>query len=590
MRRWLFGLAVGASLGFGIAPSALAAPGDLDPSFGTGGRVAMQPANKAGSFTGVAIQPDGKIVLGGWVTANPGETDMAVTRLNPDGTPDTDFGSGGTMLVNVNDAGQRGNDIGYALALQDDGKIVLAGTSQQGSLVLDTVVRLNPSGSLDGSFDPGDADGAGIARGKIGAPYDVEITPAGKIVTAGTWRNIGQTVYDSFLERFNANGSDDMTFASPADSIFSFDSGGNDGINDMALQPDGGIIAVGGADIAGRSKDAVVERVVPGTAGLDSGFGTSGRRIYGFGAGSYDEAHAVAIEPGGKIDVAGYGSTAADFTLTRLTAGGELDPSLNGDSVVDTDFGGDDVALDIALMSGGKILLVGDGDKDMQFVRFQPGGLPDTTFGPGGKRTVSFPGTTFSGASAVAIQRDGKIVVAGGSNNAALVARLQGDPVGGGGGGGGGGGNTTKVPRCLGKKATVVGTNGKNKLKGTKRADVIVALGGNDTISSLGGNDVVCGGNGNDKISTGSGNDKVSGGNGKDKESGGPGNDKLAGDGGNDSISGDGGNDKESGGSGKDKLSGGPGKDGLNGGSGTDVLNGGSGKDKCAGRDRKKSC
>jgi uncharacterized delta-60 repeat protein len=427
-------------------------------------------------------------------------------------------------------------------------------------------------------------------RGKLGIPFDVAIDPDGKIVTAGSWTPFTQMTTNSFLQRFNSNGSDDNTFITtppPPSSIFTFDAGGNDGINAIALQPDGGIITAGGVD--GDSKDAVVERIIPGSAGLDSNFGASGKRTYGLGTGSYDEARAVVVEPGGKIDVAGYGRPAASFTLTRLTASGALDNSLNGNSTVDADFGGDDVPLAIALMGGGKILLAGADDHDMALARFQPGGLPDTTFGPAGKATVSFAGLSYAGANAMAIQPDGKIVLAGGGQGGVgLVARLQGDSATAGGGGGGGG--STKVPRCLGKKATIVGTNGKNRLKGTKRADVIVALGGNDTISSLGGNDVVCGGNGNDKISLSSGNDKASGGNGNDKVSGGNGNDKLSGDAGKDSISGDAGNDTESGGSGNDKLGGGSGKDKLSGGSGKDALNGGSGKDKCAGRDRKKSC
>ena len=574
-----------------LASAAQAAPGDLDPSFGDGGRVTVSPGGLPGSYDGVAIQPDGKIVLVGYtVPAAPALPDMAVTRLNPDGSPDTDFGTGGTVLLNVNNSGAPGSDIGYGVAVLPGGKIIVAGTSQSGSLTLETIARLNPSGTLDTSFGIGGDEGNGMARPRIGVPRGLAIEPDGKIVTAGAWQRIGQTVTDSFIDRLNSDGSDDNSFVTPADSSLVFDMGGNDGLNGLALEPGGGIIAAGELD--GDSKDAGVVRFVPGSAGLDSGFGVAGKRVFGLGAGSFDYANAVAIEQGGKIDLAGYGTPNANLTLTRLTASGALDPSLDGKSTIDVDFGGDDSALDIALTASGKILLVGSDDKDMALARVQPGGVLDSTFGSGGKQTISFPGTTFAGAGAVALQNDGKIVVAGGGSVGgaagarALVVRLNGDDASGGGGpggggGGGGGGGKSKAYRCGGKRATIVGTNKRNRLRGTRRADVIVGLGGNDSVSGLGGNDVVCGGSGNDKISGGSGKDK------------------LYGDCGQGQLSGGSGNDRESGGSGNDKVSGGSGKDSLAAGlartSSTAARartssTAARGKDKCAGHDRKASC
>jgi uncharacterized delta-60 repeat protein len=257
---------------------------------------------------------------------------------------------------------------------------------------------------------------------------------------------------------------------------------------------------------------------------------------------------------------------------TRLTATGTLDNSLNGQNTVDADFGGADAANAIALQANGKIVLGGSDDHDVALARFTPGGLPDETFGPGGKRTVNFPGVDAE-AFAMALQADGKIVLAGHAGNSAGVIRLQGDPVSAGGGpGGGGGGGSGNAPRCAGHRATIVGTGHRDKLKGTRGADVIVALGGNDSISGGGGNDIICGGDGNDTIKGGSGSDKIYGEAGKDK------------------LYGQSGNDKMSGGAGNDILSGGAGKDKLTGGAGKDKDNGGSGKDSCAGKDSEKSC
>jgi uncharacterized delta-60 repeat protein len=577
-----------------LPPVAEAAPGDLDPSFGDGGRVTISPRGLPGSYNDVAIQPDGKIVLVGYtVPAAPALPDMAITRLNADGTPDNDFGTGGTVLLNVNNGAGPGRDIGYRGAVLANGKIIVAGTSESGSVTEVTVARLNPTGTLDTTFGRGGDEGDGIARPRAGTPKGLAIDSDGRILLAGKFTPlIGADPGNSFLAGLNADGSDMTAFAQDSSS-FAINMGGNDGLNGLALDPSGAIIA--GGELDGDGKDAGIVRFVPGASGLDDNFGVAGKRVFGQGPGSFDYTNAVAIEPSGKIDAAGYGTPDSNFTLTRLTPTGELDPSLDGKSSVNVDFGGDDGALDIALTASGKILLVGADDTDLALARFQPGGVLDDTFGSGGKKTINFPGTTFAGASAVALQADGKIVLAGGaSGGKAIVARLNGDEPsaggGPGGGGGGGGGGGSKAYRCGGKRATIVGTNKRNKLKGTRRADVIVGLGGNDTISGLGGNDIVCGGKGNDKISGGAGKDKLYGDSGNDRLSGDAGNDRESGGSGNDKLLGGSGKDVLGGGSGRDSLSGGPGNDKLNGNSGKDKLNGGPGKDGCAGRDRKASC
>jgi uncharacterized repeat protein (TIGR01451 family)/CSLREA domain-containing protein len=169
---------------------------------------------------------------------------------------------------------------------------------------------------------------------------------------------------------------------------------------------------------------------------------------------------------------------------------------------------------------------------------------------------------------------------------------------------------TPKGPRsarCAGKKATIIGTTGSDRLKGTRRRDVIAALGGKDRIKGLGRKDLICAGRGMDKVKGGSGNDKLigqagadelAGGRGHDVAKGGPGNDILTGAGGSDRLAGGPGNDATNGGPGDDALFGGPGEDlllggpgddfGL-GGPGTDRLIGGSGLDS-GGQDNKVQC
>jgi uncharacterized delta-60 repeat protein len=221
----------------------------------------------------------------------------------------------------------------------------------------------------------------------------------------------------------------------------------------------------------------------------------------------------------------------------------------------------------MALQPDGKIVVAGDrsvgGNVDLVVVRLQPSGLLDSTFGEGGKSIVDLGGQEHAGA--LALQPDGKIVVAGytGSFESAdlLVARLEGDP----------GGGTRGPSSCAGKPATIIGTQGADRLEGTFERDVIVALGGEDSILAGDGADIVCAGRGDDSVAVGGGNDRVAGGSGEDSLRGGRGGDLLRGQRGNDRLLG---------GRGRDRLLGGPGPDKLLGGSGRDRLHGGAGRDR----------
>src|SRR3954471_4911734 len=210
MRRWLFALAVGASLGLGMVTPALAAPGDLDPSFGAGGRVLLTPGNHEVVYSDVAIQPDGKIVLAGYIRSSAGDNDIAVTRLNPNGTPDQGFAAGGTLAINTTFSGVRREDLGNAVALQPDGKIVVAGETTVPDSITATIARVLPNGTLDPSFSPGGDDGDGIAWSALGAAEDVGVDRTGRIIAAGD--QAPPSEMNSWVERLNPNGSPDTSY------------------------------------------------------------------------------------------------------------------------------------------------------------------------------------------------------------------------------------------------------------------------------------------------------------------------------------------------------------------------------------------
>jgi uncharacterized delta-60 repeat protein len=505
---------------------------------------------------------------------------------NPQGTLDASYGSGGAR----SEAFGLGTSGSAGLALTGDGKILVGGIATQNNAEDLFVTRLlNPQASADLSFGLG--SGAGTAD--FGADEEglgMAVAPDGKIVVAGT--ALAKDDDDMIVTRFTADGDNDLSYGGGTGASRP-DFGGDEDGQAVAIQSDGKIV------VAGFSKDGFLVARLNSPAGtLDQSF-SGGHVTFDFGAGSAG-AGAVLIQPDGKIVVAGVTGDQAtnDFAIARLQPDGKLDPTFGAGGKTTLDFGGNDSAAALALQQNGKIVVAGTRQKgeganlaDIAVARLQPNGTKDPAFGSGGQTLVDLGRNEIG--TAMALQGDGKIVIAGNSQTAAsqgaLVVRLQGDPVTGGGTGPGVVNPGTKVPRCLGRKATIIGTDGRDRLKGTPKADVIVGLGGRDTIKGGGGKDRICAGAGNDTVDGGGGSDRVSGRSGKDRLAGGTGNDGISAGSGNDRVSGGAGKDRILGGAGKDVLSGGGGNDTIRGQGGRDKLKGGAGRDRLSGgggRDR----
>jgi uncharacterized delta-60 repeat protein len=540
--------------------AAIAAPGDLDSSFAGDGSRSVDFGDYD-RFDDVIVQPDQRIVAAG--IGGVGE-DFAVARLARDGALDTGFDGDGRAL---SDFGS--NDFGYAVALQDDGKVVVAGstgTSDSGEGDI-AVLRLNPDGSPDAGFD-GDGQ-ATIDLGGRDVAGDVLLQPDGKLVlTVDT-----TAAADFMVVRLNTDGSPDGGF--DGDGTAAIDFGGTDIATSAALQADGRIV-VAGASSAGGDFDFAAARLNE-DGSPDESFDEDGQRT--ISRGGSDSANDLLVQPDGRIVLAGVGGD-ENFMVARLDRDGGPDGGFGGDGTSSVDFGAGDRALGIALQANGKLVVVGSSEEAAVSVagedppppppgsviravmaRLQPGGSLDSTFSSDGRREL--PGADY--VDGVALRSDGRIVVAGGSVEDGFVALVEGDsassgggpaggtgPGGGGPGGGPGGGGPRGVPRCAGKRATIVGTGRSNRLKGTRRSDVIVALGGNDRVVAGRGNDIVCGGGGNDTLDGMLGNDRLYGQDGRDR---------LLGASGRDSLSGGTGKDRMSGGSGRDKCTGGSGRD-----------------------------
>ena len=414
-----------------------------------------------------------------------------------------------------------GFDFGDAAALQPDGKIVVAGHTDANQDI--AVARFDTEGSLDASFDPGGADGPGK---KVFGYGGFDIANAVLVQPDGKIVVAGTGNGDFAVTRLNPDGSFDTSF--DGDGTAGADFGGADYGYAVALQPDGRIVVAGSAG----GEDVGVARFNPtGPADdtLDTTFGGNGTKRFGYGG--YEAAHAVLVQPDARIVLAGDGGPDRKIAVTRLGPNGSFDDGFGAGGTAWVDFGGVGYGWAAALQRDGKLVVAGTrpGDEDdFAIARLQPGGALDTTFGGDGRTTVDFGGE--DSAFSVALQADGRIVVAGDTTVGTdfAVARLQGDPPPSGGTGPAQGGGRG-VPRCVGRRATIVGTARRDTLRGTPRADVIVALGGHDRIRAGRGNDLVCGGAGNDDIAGQPGRDRLFGGPGNDRLTGGRARDRCLG-------------------------------------------------------------
>ena len=379
----------------------MANPGDLDTSFAGDGR---QTVNFGGIDAArvVLVQPDGKILVAGRGGL---PSSFAVARLRPNGALDTTFGSGGKRVV---DFGAEDASV-FGAALQPDGKIVLTGDAD-----LDVAVaRLNPNGALDTTFS-----GDGTKRfswGAISRAQAVRVLPDRKLLLAGLSGPEGGNMQ---IARLNPGGALDPTFGTGGTMPVDF--GGDDSGLAMARQANDRIVVAGRSTVAG----AVVARLRANGA-LDPDFHGDGRLTLP-GGGS---ARAVVVQPDRMIVVAGNASGSEMMIVTRLRPNGSPDTTFNGTGTATIDFAplADQVA-GVALQPDGRIVVAGskqDGG-DFAVARLNVNGSLDATFGTGGKATVDFGAAAFG--FALALQPDGRILVGGQrtGNDVFAVARLLG--------------------------------------------------------------------------------------------------------------------------------------------------------------------
>jgi uncharacterized delta-60 repeat protein len=412
--------------------------GVLDATFGGG--FTVLPVGVGGA-SALAVQPDEKVVLAGAVYGG-GESQLGVVRLDATGHPDQSF----PVLVRVNPPGQGSVDE-IKMALQPDGKIVIAFNT--GVLAGDEfiVARLNADGSpdttfgIDGqtnfSFGPNTSDHIG----------GIALQPDGKIVVGGYAqpRIEGFPAIDGFFAaaRLTRDGRLDPDFGNGGVRVV-FNSGTlrpTSDAGEVAVQADGGILLAGTVSTGtpDYKSDVALVRLWPN--GMeDNTFGVDSRVVVDFGS-PKDWLHGLALQPDGKVILAGNanwgGVPDEEFAAARLTAAGVLDPTFGTGGKVILGVGpGQDDLTGAAVLANGKIVLSGSimndvGKSEIGAVLLGPNGTPVSSFDYDGRAVVPnryytfgypvpYPGQAFASAG-VAVTPSGKFVIAGASSSPAPV-------------------------------------------------------------------------------------------------------------------------------------------------------------------------
>jgi uncharacterized delta-60 repeat protein len=393
-----------------IAASATAAsadPGDLDRTFGDGGRVRTNVSRTNDAAQDVAIQANGKIVVVGRASTSNLYGDVAVARYRPNGSLDPAFGHRGIVTRSLSN---RSDAVG-AVAIQANGRIVAAGgLATSGRTGRFAVLRFLRDGSLDDTFS-----GNGVAKLGFGddsdEAADVAIQSDGRIVVVGT-TGLGEFA----LARYEEDGTLDPTFGGDG-KVTADPTAGYDTATGLAIQEDGAIVVSG---IGGDGTMVAMRFATEGTP--DAAFDGDGIVTVDAAAGN-DSASAVAIQGDGAIVLAGEAGGCCEYTgsfaVVRLATDGSLDPGFGGgDGIAITNFGpDDDGAADLAIQDNGKIVAAGSegfngATARFALVRYERDGTRDASFGDRGKVVTRFS-RGFDFAHAMALQADGRIVSVG---------------------------------------------------------------------------------------------------------------------------------------------------------------------------------
>lgn len=388
----------------------------LDPTFGLGGVVVEPFCPFADDATCTVLQPDGKILVAGSAELYIGQqagSDFLLARFNVDGSRDLSFGSAGLATQEL-----LGSNGFHDMALQPDGKIVLVGTIRYLPTLLQkrVVLRFNTNGTIDTTFGTDGVLTIDDNWGEVGLS-GVAVQIDGKIVVAGSAGS--SNAHTFYMARLNSDGSFDGTFAGGQGEL-EHTVGGTCSLGDVAIMSDGRIVATGAATIwhpmASPTIAGVINRYLP-DGSLDSSFGDGGVALVE----DLDYVSALVVQADEKIVVTGVECSSCNtqwLRTARVLPDGSLDQGFGTDGVVTHRSGplptySSDVLLDAAenIMVVGAIRTTAN-EYYSYLTRLLYDGSVDTAFGQEGELRYTSSGECVR-ISAMDLQPDGKILLVG---------------------------------------------------------------------------------------------------------------------------------------------------------------------------------
>lgn len=342
--------------------------GSLDTTFGAGGKVVTPMMNQSDLCDSIALQPDGKIVAAGMARFNAGDffdSHAAIARFNADGSLDATFGSGGKTLTPLPGNSNYIHDV-VVLA---NGKIFAAGYTFAGTSF---GILYNSGGGLETTFD-----GDGIVDIGANQVTAVASQPDGKVLIAG------EAGGNWTIWRFNTNGSPDTTFDGDGILVVQIGAGASEA-RGILVKPDGKILTVGTG--FGITNDVALAQFNP-NGSFDTAFDGDGKVFFDVSGGNADRGMDLALQPNGKI--VALGASGFTFEVIRLHANGALDKMFAGDGSA-TITVGNIPASAVAIQPDGKIVATGSSrESDFGTVRFNGGDLPIADFDGDAKTDIS---------------------------------------------------------------------------------------------------------------------------------------------------------------------------------------------------------
>lgn len=370
----------------------------------------------------MVLQPDGKIVVGGYAVNGSGNKDFALVRYNYDGTLDTTFNGTGKVTTDFNGTSDRI----WGITLQTDGKIIAVGETVS-AIAPGTndiaIARYNTDGTLDATFGGTGKVTTDHTAGANNSAYAVAMQGT-NIIVAGT-ENVSGNL-DFMIARYTNVGLLDPTFGTLGVTTQGF-SGGNDVARAVAIDSSSRIVVGGYSRSGGGDDDFAIARFTS-TGTLDTTFvsplGMATLDLASGSPGSADQAFGLAIDSSQRIILVGStfntGTGNKDFAVVRYLSTGALDTGGfgGGTGIVTTDFvNSPDIANAVYVRSDGFIVVGGfarfsASSDDFALARYNASGALDTTFDGDGKLTMRIDNGD-ERAYAVAQEFDGKIVAAG---------------------------------------------------------------------------------------------------------------------------------------------------------------------------------